>query len=155
MSYLLLLALSTECPTICLPYFRLSSKLAESLKSLFITFAPAIIQNCADLLERNFTDAERNASSAKPATLIYNILSTLQTIFLCGNSFINSHRFNVLVEPLVNLLDNEEYLADENINEILPKCFAQFAVTANDDMLWKKLSHLILMKTRSNSVVVR
>lgn len=67
----------------------------------------------------------------------------------------NSHRFNVLMEPLVNLLDNEEYLADKDIVELLPKCLAQFAVSANNDLLWKQLNHQILMKTRSNSVTVR
>lgn len=138
-------------------HFRVSNKLAESLKHLFIVFAPSIIQNAADLLTRNFTAATINASSAKPVTLIYNILATLQSIFLFGmsNSFVTAHRFNVLVEPLVNLLDNEDYVQDESINEILPKCFAQFAVAANNDLLWKQLNHQILMKTRSNSVVVR
>lgn len=138
--------------------FRLSNKLAESLKNMFIAFAPVIIQNAADLLQRNYSAATINASSAKPVTLIYNILSTLQSIclFTCTtNSFITAHRFNVLVDPLVDLLDNEDYVQDENIKEILPKSFAQFAVAANNDLLWKQLNHQILMKTRSNSVVVR
>lgn len=135
--------------------FRLTYKLAESLKALFINFAQPIIQNAADLLERNFTETEVNASSANPATLIYNILSTLQSVFTHGDTFMNSHRFNVLINPLVNLLDNEEYLADKLIIELLPKCLAQFAIAANNDQSWKLLNHQILLKTRNNSVLVR
>lgn len=136
-------------------HFRVSNKLAESLKSLYSTFASPLVQNSADLLSRDFTKAEITASSAKPVCLISHILSTLQNIFLYCNSFVNANRFNVLLEPLVNLLDHEEYLADKNISELLPKLFAQFAMAANNDLLWKELNHQILMKTRSNSVVVR
>lgn len=135
--------------------FRFSNKVAESLKSLFNTFANPIIQSSADLLNKTFTNAEIVASSAKPATLIYNILSTLQTIFSYCPNYINSQRFNVLVEPLVNILDHDEYLEDESVIEILPKCFAQFAVAANNDLLWKQLNRQILSKTRSNSVEAR
>ncbi|KAG4072405.1 hypothetical protein HA402_004337 [Bradysia odoriphaga] len=137
-------------------FYRLSSKVAESLKSLFITFASPIVQHAADLLKKKYTKAEIKASSSSPATLIYNVLATLQTIFLYGNhQFINSQRFNVLMEPLVDLLDQEQYLADENIAKILTKCYAQFAVEANNDLLWKQLNQQILKKTRSSSVAVR
>lgn len=145
---------SYKCFTWC-HHYSLSNKIAESLKSLFNTFYAPIVQSSADLLKKSFTETEINLSSAKPATLIYNILSTLKTVFLYGNSFINSQRFNVLMEPLVNLLDYEEYVTDERISAILPKCFAQFAVAANNDLLWKQLNHQILKKTKSNNVVLK
>lgn len=119
-----------------------------------MTFAKGIFQNTADLLKKDFTKAEIKASSTKPVTLIYNILETLHTIFLYSNN-ISNNQFNVLVEPLVNLLDNEDYLMDKKVKEILPKCLAQFAVSANNDVLWKQLNHQILLKTRNNSVLVR
>ncbi|KAJ6649895.1 HEAT repeat-containing protein 1 like [Pseudolycoriella hygida] len=139
-----------------LTFYRLSNKLAETLKTLFIRFAPVVIENSAVLLQRKFSKAELAASSAKPPKLIYNILSTLHTVFLYNdNSFINVDRFNALIDPLTNVLDDEGYLKDNNINEILPKCFAQFAVAANNDLLWKQLNQQILMKTRSNSLLVK
>ncbi len=110
------------------------------------------IQHSAGLLEKQFTKAEIKASSAPPANLIYNILSTLHTVFLHRPSNVN---FNVLLEPLVNVLDHEEYLTDEHINGILAKCFAQYALASNNDLTCKQLNHQILMKTRSNSVLVR
>lgn len=119
-----------------------------------MTFAKGIIQNTAELLRRDFTKAEIKASSTTPVTLMYNILETLHTVFLYSNN-ISNNQFNVLIEPLVNLLDNEDCLMEENVKEILPKCLAQFAVAANNDVLWKQLNHQILLKTRNNSVVVR
>lgn len=139
------------------------------MKSLFNKFADIIIQNSADLLQTDFTEEQINASSTSSATLVFNILQTLHTIFLYSNRPNNqslregsnnqsdrfNNRFNTLMEPLVNVLDNEDYLKEKNVQEILPKCFAQFTLTVNDDVLWKQLNHQILLKTRSDSVLVR
>lgn len=119
-------------------------------------FAGNFVQNAADLLQKKFTEAEINASSTNSTTLIYDILETLHAIFLHGtDAFLNASRFNKLMEPIVNLLDNEDYLKVKNIEEILPKCLAQMAVTANDDVLWRQLNYQILLKTRSNSTLIR
>jgi len=55
------------------------------------------------------------------------------------------------MEPLTNLLDKEDYL-NEDVKAILPKCFAQIAVK---DSLLRKWQKEILLKARSNSLVVK
>lgn len=138
---------------IFLPFHRLSSKLAEATKQLRLKFATTIIQDSVDLLQKDFTDAEICASSTKPISLIYNILATLHIVFTSSAKSIHS-QFNAFINPIVDLLNKEDYVMNEQVKAILPKCLSQLAVAVNEGDL-RKLQSQILEKTSSNSPVVK
>lgn len=137
-------------------FFRLSHRIAGALKSLFMLFANDFLANAAELLRRHRNSDMDPANRAKCVCLLDGILQTLHQIFLYDSQgFINHHRFDVLMEPLVDQLDNELVLQTEALCDLVPLCLAELARAANDDVLWKRLNHQILMKTRDNSAEIR
>lgn len=72
-----------------------------------------------------------------------------------SQGFINSHRFEILLQPIVNQLENELVLNNPLIKEKLPLCLAQLASAVNDDLMWKQLNYQILLKTRHGNSDVR
>lgn len=137
-------------------FFRLSHKIAGSLKSLFVLFANDFLPNAADLLRRYRNNDMDPVEQVKCVCLLDGIVQTLHQIFLYDTQgFINHHRFDILMEPLVDQLDNELVLQTEALRAQVPLCLAELARTANDDVLWKRLNHQILMKTRDNSAEIR
>lgn len=87
--------------------------------------------------------------------LLMAILNTLHHVFLyCSEDFINDHRFNVLMPPLVNQLENDLVLGNESLQQVLSNCIAQFAVATND-VMWKQLNSQVLLKTRTSNPEVR
>ena len=72
--------------------------------------------------------------------------------------FMNKERFNLLMEPLVDQIENEIEFDDYNlyINEHLAQCIGNFAsCCTNDDSLIRKFNYQILLKTKHNSVQVK
>ena len=75
-----------------------------------------------------------------------------------NDNFINKERFETLMEPLVDQLENQ--LGEENavklrVKELLVPLLAPTAVAASDDCLWKAFHYQLLLKTRDNSPHVR
>lgn len=142
-------------------FFRLSSEIASSLKSLFVLFASDFIPNAADLLSKLNTCNDEEAQvtkeqSAKSAALIESIIDTLYKTFLYGGTgFVNGTRFDILLQPLVDQIENEIVIHSVTIRALLTRCLAQLATATNDDTLWKQLNYQILMKTRNNSPEIR
>lgn len=142
-------------------FFRLSSEIAKSLKSLFVLFAGDFIQNATDWLNKLNASTEENEEKKienveKSVILIESIIETLYQTFLYGSTgFINHSRFDVLLQPLVDQIENEIVLNSASIKSLLSKCLAQLALVTNDDTLWKQLNYQILMKTRNNSSEIR
>lgn len=137
----------------------MSSKIAESLKSLFVLFASDFIQNAADLLKKCIKQTESAklfVDDEKCASLIESIIQTLY--FIClhdSQGFINTHRFEILHQPIVDQLTNFIVLSDETIKANIPMCLSQLAVAANDDTMWKQLNYQILLKTRNTNSQIR
>lgn len=136
-------------------FFRLTAEISSSLKSLFLLFASDVVDSAGPLLDkcnhvksdnRCFDDEEKNLYLAT------FILKTLYNIFLHDHqNFINGQRFEVVMQPTVDMIENEKILSDENRKELLMRTIAQLPCSASDDILWKQLNYQVLMKTRSDS----
>lgn len=135
-------------------FFRLSTEIAKSLKSLFVLFASNFIDDAASFLTKS-TETE-SSNRKKTALLIQSVVETLYQVFLhdgCG--FINGMRFDVLIQPLVDLIENNIVLDNPSLMSLIPTCLAQLGIAVNDDIQWKQLNYQILLKTRSNESNVR
>lgn len=147
---------------ICLnsfPSFRLSSKIAESLKSLFVLFASDFVQNAAELLTKYTKSAASTQLALDDNDSVQLVRAIVQTIYLVclhdSQGFINTHRFEALLTPLVDQLQNQIVLQNPATKELIPTCLAQLAVAVNDDTAWKQLNYQILLKTRNPNAEVR
>lgn len=143
-----------------LTYFILNKCISDSLKSLFIMFSSDFIEDAAKLLTN--CNTSKNAvlffenSDLLNVELVTNILATLANIFLYDTKgFSNHHRFDVLMQPIVDQLENKLILDNEELEGILLSCISQLAVVISNDVLWKQLHYQVLLKTRSNVPEVR
>lgn len=143
-------------------FYALSSSIAESLKSIFVLFAGHFINNAAQILDSCNTiknDTLYFDEQEKNELLLGHVLKTLHTVFTYDNSkFISKDRFEILMQPLVdqleNTLDGVEELERRNDSVITP-CIVQFAVATADDSLWKQLNYQILLKMKHNVPNIR
>eukprot|EP00795_Rhopilema_esculentum_P004548 gene4548-20800_t len=112
-------------------FYRLSGAIAGKLKGLFLLFAGHITKPCAELVAKCNTNSE---------------------------GFVNKERFEYLMMPLVDQIDNEigeePVYNDRVINHLIP-CLASFAVAVNEESCWKTLNYQVLLKTRHQSTQVR
>ncbi|XP_046399312.1 HEAT repeat-containing protein 1 [Ischnura elegans] len=169
-------------------FYRFSSKCAECLKGLFVLFAGHCIRHAASLLERNnlakiksdaesgVVDADVQHTPAEEAlyfgeeedgdglrahSLITCILSMLHSVFLYEDGtgrFVTSGRFETLMPPLVDQLENLVGgidLFQERCSVHVVPTLVKLAVSAADDSLWKQLNYQILLKTRHSNSKVR
>lgn len=138
-------------------YFRLSSEIAKSLKSLFVLFATEFIDDAAKLLTKSLeTKPTHPQERVRAELLIKSILETLGLVFLHDSrGFINEQRFETMLQPLVDQIENEIILESTELKEMLSSTLAQLGVALNDDIRWKQLNYQILMKTRSNESHIR
>ncbi|XP_014226389.1 HEAT repeat-containing protein 1 [Trichogramma pretiosum] len=147
-------------------FYRLSANIAESLKSLFVLFAGAIVKHVSNLLTANnvLTSSEEKSEAtlddeASQMELIQEILLTLRRVFTYdGHDFVNQERFDILMQPIVDQIENtlgsrEQYEA--RMKEYLVPCIAAFANATPDDSLHKQLTYQILLKTRNTNPLVR
>ena len=134
-------------------HFRLSAEVANALKSLFILFANDFIQNAANLLTESHTG---DLPVEKSILLIESIVNTLHHVFLHDSQgFTNSARFDILMQPLVDQIENDFVLKSASTKPLLQNCLAQFGIAVNDDTLWKRLNYQILVKTRSEEPEIK
>lgn len=143
-------------------FFNLSSHVADALKHLFVLFASELITNAAKLLEATNAgkiSAEDDLFFPDPArnvTLIRYVLRTLLSVLVHDNqNFINSIRFDTLLQPIADQLENTIVFEDAEIRKLLVDCLAQMAVAVADDTLWRQLNHQVLIKTRNNDPEIR
>ncbi|XP_017000149.2 HEAT repeat-containing protein 1 homolog [Drosophila takahashii] len=140
-----------------LTYFLLTNRIAEALKSLFVLFASEFVEDASKLLtELNSIRPEFDAGEPEDdVELLTAILNTLHHVFLyCSEDFINEHRFNALMPPLVNQLENDLVLGNDPLQQVLSNSIAQLAVATND-VMWKQLNSQVLLKTRTPTPEVR
>lgn len=134
-------------------YFILSNKISQSLKSLFVLFASDFIEDAAELLNKcNQSKSENEPSSSlfTDVLLIKNIVSTLYNVFLYDSAkFVTPHRFDILMQPLVDQCENPLIIEDEEMVRDYIACVSQLAVAVSNDVSWKQLNYQILLKTRS------
>lgn len=154
-------------------FYNCTLKLSDKLKSLFVMFAPQFVSNAAELLNQlNSAKKDKkffktSKTYAKEHLLLFNVVDTLSNVFLhdTQRTFVNKERFNVLMEPLVDQIENEaDFETDEDgqaseyrsfIAQHLAPCIANFASCClNDDSLVRKFNYQILLKTKHSSVQV-
>ncbi len=141
-------------------FFRLTNEISIALKSLFPLFASDLIDCAANLLDKSNSSKENENlcfdDEKKNLYLTEFVLRTLNNIFLHDHqNFINSQRFEVIMQPVVDEIENELILRDEGVQQLLRLTLSQLAVAASDDILWKQLNYQILLKTRSDTPEIR
>uniref|UniRef100_UPI003AB09606 HEAT repeat-containing protein 1 n=1 Tax=Centroberyx gerrardi TaxID=166262 RepID=UPI003AB09606 len=155
----------TEGKDRLLTFYRLSDRLAERLKGLFVLFAGNLVKPFADLLRQ--TNASKTDECLfgselgveKSCLLLQSVLDCLHKIFLYDTQrFLSRERADALLGPLVDQLENPlggEAAAQRRVTQHLVPCVAQLSVALGDDTLWKSLNYQILLKTRHSSAQVR
>lgn len=140
-------------------YFQLSIEIAKSLKSLFVLFANDFIDDVPQLLNKSLASELSNPSAEliqKTRLLIDSVVETLYQVFLHDSrGFINGARFEAILQPLVDQIENEIVLDSPKSMELVSSALAQLGQTVNDDIQWKQLNYQILMKTRNNESRIR
>lgn len=135
-------------------YFRVSVEVAKSLKSLFVLFANDFIDDVPDLLNNSLSPTHDMIE--KTRLLVDSIVETLHQVFLHdGRGFINGARFEAVLQPLVDQIENEIILDSSKSMDAISSCLAQLGQCVNDDIQWKQLNYHILMKTRNNESRIR
>lgn len=142
-------------------FFRLTSEVSAALKSLFLLFSSELVDAAGPLLDKcnPMKNAEGSCfgeDSDKNLYLTEFILRTLDNIFLHDHqNFINTQRFDIVMQPIVDQIENELVLENEKIHQLVSHCVSHLAVAASDDILWKQLNYQVLMKTRSDNAAMR
>uniref|UniRef100_A0A182VU08 HEAT repeat-containing protein 1 n=1 Tax=Anopheles minimus TaxID=112268 RepID=A0A182VU08_9DIPT len=145
-------------------FFNLCCHVAEALKSLFVLFASDLMAMAVKLLNatnRAKVDGTERKElhfevESKNVTLVRYVLKTLYCIVLYDNqNFINAVRFDMLLGPVTDHLENELIIEEPEIRTLVIDCLAQMAVAVMDDSLWRQLNYQVLMKTRNNDAQVR
>jgi len=153
-----------ENPLRLITFYRFAFHLAGTLKVLFIKakLADKLYTHAASLLERNnslnhedtiFGPSEGGGNESA-VELVNVVLDTLTKVFLYDSvGFTNQERFNLMVKPLVNQLENciggDEAYEDRLSNHLIP-CVIKFTVATGDDSLWKDLNRQILLRVRND-----
>lgn len=143
-------------------FYRLSNRIAESLKGLFVLFAGCFINNACVLLDScNVikTDVLYFEEPEKCIILVESIMKTFYSVFLYDSqNFINKEKFEIIMQPLVDQLENNLGDLKELRNRarcVIIPCISQLAVASADDSLWKQLNYQVLLKTRHASSEIR
>ncbi|XP_053394592.1 HEAT repeat-containing protein 1-like isoform X2 [Mercenaria mercenaria] len=149
-----------------LVFYKLAERLAERLRSLFTLFAGHIITHAAKMLDENnnmkqedkFFQAD-NAKYSRSCQLLEFILDCINKCCVYDTEgFINKERFDLLMQPLVDQLENQqggEVMYEKRINEHLVPCIVQLCVAAQDDSLWRALNYQVCLKTRNQQSTVK
>ncbi|XP_071145410.1 HEAT repeat-containing protein 1-like isoform X1 [Mytilus edulis] len=147
-------------------FYRLADRLAEKLRSLFTLFASHIVQHAASIIEKNnISKAEEpyfckgNRGRRLSNQLLCYIFDCLYKCFLYDTEgFVTKERFDSLMQPMVDQIENfqlKDKHYEKRITDHLVPCIVQFAVSSQDDSLWKSISYQILLKTRHDTSKVR
>lgn len=142
-------------------FFRLTSEVSAALKSLFLLFSSELVDVAGPLLDKcnrvkNSEDSCFGKDDDKNLYLTEFLLRTLDNIFVHDHqNFINTQRFDIVMQPIVDLIGNEPALNNEKIHQLVCHCISHLATAASDDILWKQLNYQVLMKTRSDNAAIR
>ncbi|EEY58133.1 uncharacterized protein PITG_00748 [Phytophthora infestans T30-4] len=98
------------------------------------------------------------AERERNTLLLTTVVRALDGCFVHDNDgFMEKDRFDVVLTPLVNVLDVLQYDASmrEFVLETVAPCLANLAWAAKSDLLWKPLHYAVLMKSRGDNALVR
>lgn len=137
----------------------MSANIAECLKSLFVLFAGHFVKHAATLLtENNIINLKSETLGATleketdRIVICEQILLTLSRVFSYdANDFVNNERFQTLMQPIVDQIENTMGTKDEfekRAEKYIVPCVAAFVGAIPDDSLHKQLVYQVLLKTR-------
>ncbi|GMF30012.1 unnamed protein product [Phytophthora lilii] len=98
------------------------------------------------------------AERERNTLLLSTVVRALDGCFVHDNDgFIEKDRFDVVLTPLVDVLDVLQYDSSmrEFVLETVAPCLANLAWAAKSDLLWKPLHYAVLMKSRGDNAAVR
>lgn len=142
-----------------LTYFKLTSTLAVTLKSLFVLFADDTISPAADILKLT--------NKSKVCDLYFNntkenlqiteyIFKTIHSIAVYDNQkFLNENRFKLIMEPIVDHVENTALKDSFEMKNLLKETITSLALSTSDVMLWKQLNMHLLSKTRHDEADIK
>lgn len=139
-------------------FYSFSYGVANSLKGLFVLFAGHFINNAATVLESCNTKNQPLyfEEEHKNIELLENILKTLNLVFMYdSHKFVNKERFDILMQPVVDQLDNTLGNYEARVRDIVIPTVVNFTVATGDDSLWKQLNYQILLKMRDGNPKIR
>jgi len=146
-----------------LTFYKLSITLARSLKSLFLLFFGHVLKNATEILKtiniREDHPGDIPISAEYSQELLVVVLDCLSTSLQYDNQgFVNKDRFNSLMQPLVDQLENTMF--DESsypnfISDHVMPALINFSAAVGDSANWKPLNDQVLLKTRSSEAKVR
>lgn len=132
--------------------FNIVNHLLETLKSIFVPHCAYIFDSTIEVLK----DVANKKS--EPNSLW---IATLKVLFNCflhnSDGFINEHRFNAVMQPLVSqilILERDPSVKESVYKYVIP-AISQLAVAGGSDALWKPLNTSLMMKSRSSNAEVR
>ncbi|XP_039261188.2 HEAT repeat-containing protein 1-like [Styela clava] len=163
--------LSENLPDRLLTYYMLMSELSSKMKGLFTLFAGHLMNNIAETLKNAalLNDSEifpiqDSLTGIKRIALLGCLCDTLHnTLKYDTTGFLNRERFELILHPLVNQLNNvaviNEHIDEDQLdtllkNHVIP-CLGQVAASVTDDICWKPFNYQILLKSRHESLKVR
>lgn len=134
-------------------FFRLVLQLSVTLKSVFVPYFNYFVNLCIQILRlppekvqsKKKRTAEGNERSLQSLVQSLIIRSLHQTFMGDTNRALPRDFFDRLMEPLVEQLPNEA----------VGPCLEELVARLGSHVLWKPLNRLVLLKTRSSSVLVR
>jgi len=151
-----------------LSFFRLSLKLSQSLKSLFLLFVGHILKNANDVLANintanmDFQIDDVNSNQQIMRELVIAVLDTLHNCFVNDTQgFVNKQRFETLVPVLTNQMENmlHEYEGGDGYlsfaKQHVSPCLVSMTTCVQDSHLWKLLNHQLLVRTKHECSDVR
>lgn len=123
-------------------------------------FSSDFIEDAAKLLTSFNTTTDGNRISefgvTNSAHILQHLIETMYQIFLYDTQgFVNLTRFQIILQPLVDQIENDIVQTHPVIQDQLVLCLAQLGVAVRDDTMWKQLNHQILHKTRDNKSDIR
>ncbi|CAH0381352.1 unnamed protein product [Bemisia tabaci] len=152
-------------------FYKITHALSQRLQALFTSLANSLFKPSVKYLnETNITKADpengKDTSNLffesdveKSVLLLEQVLKTLLSVFTFDLYRFASkerfERFEILVQPLVDQLENCIGNWQDRCENLLIPCIAQMAVSAGDDNLWKPLNYQILLKTQHTNPEVR
>ncbi|GAB6029136.1 HEAT repeat-containing protein 1 [Chamberlinius hualienensis] len=136
-------------------FYNLTDDIADKLKSLFVLFAGDIILHMISLLESNNSSISTFADEHMNDKLLNNVFDILYKCFVNDTQgFINNERYEALMTPLVDQLDNESGDYADRLKHLIP-CLSNMTQAVTPDVNLQLFVNQILYKTRSSSSKVK
>lgn len=143
-------------------FYKLTSELSKSLKSLFSHMSTYFFRHVASLLDLSNLSKSKtsyfNSDETLGHELLINILDTLNYCFMYSKEqLLDKEHFDLLMQPLIDQIENisDEIKYQEIVENHLNKCIAHLMTAVSDSTLWKTLNYQLLLKTRHDSPKVR